>query len=502
MTTNKYDIEFLLNPNNKEVSEDIINNIFNKYKINFQVNNNIDIFIQGLTHESFSINSDNYEDLKQEFILTHKNMVFVKNYNYERLEFLGDAIIKPIISIYLVERYPYENEGFLSTLRTKIESTHTLSHFFECLGLQDYILLSQSVEQENGRNNIHILEDCFEAFIGALFKYAQLNGISYGDIMNIIQKLVNILIETELNLSELIQMKDYKGALNEYCHKEKIQLPKYIKNNITSYLQTYEGKYANEKEIYMYNVSVIVDGITYGPASDIVLKEAEQKVAKMALDALNNEDDNDDVFILNDQNKNQTDNQIEEKQDLIPNINQPFTFKPINSDKNGNIYQLDKSKLINKFGSQKNNSQFNNQFNNPRNNQQFNTIKNNQQDKNKFKNQKNNQYPNSRNNKKYQIKQQNQFMSSSAPTYINKYLNSQNKDNFLLQDSPNNSPNSYGFNTKIYNKKGNKPYNKNGFNKRFNNKNNFNQNNNHQGNYSEGNISDKSDDSDDIFIVK
>ena len=115
--------------------------------------------------------------------------------NYERLEFLGDAIIKPIISIYLVERYPYENEGFLSTLRTKIESTNTLSHFFKCLGLHDYILLSQSVEQENGRNNIHILEDCFEAFIGALFKYSQLNGISYGDIMNIIQKLMNILIE-------------------------------------------------------------------------------------------------------------------------------------------------------------------------------------------------------------------------------------------------------------------------------------------------------------------
>lgn len=486
ITANKYDIEFLLNPINKEITKDIINNIFNKYKINFQVNNNIDIFIQGLAHESFSVNIDNYEDLKQEYLLTHKNMVFVKNYNYERLEFLGDAIIKPIISIYLVERYPYENEGFLSTLRTKIESTHTLSHFFECLGLQDYILLSQSVEQENGRNNIHILEDCFEAFIGALFKYAQLNGITYGDIMNIIQKLVNILIETELNLSELIQMKDYKGALNEYCHKEKIQLPKYIKNNITSHLQTYEGKYANEKEIYMYNVSVIVDGITYGPASDIVLKEAEQKVAKMALDALNNnDDDNDDVFILNEHNKNQIVNQFEETQELIPNNNQQFTFKPINSDKNRNIYQLDKNKLVNKFGGQKNIPQFNN-------------SRNNQQDKNKFKNQRNNQNLNSRNNKKYQIKQQNQSLSNSDPTYINNHLNRQNKDNFSLQDIPN----SYDFNTKVNNKKGNKPYNKNGFNKRFNNKNNFNQINKFQGNYSEGNISDKSYDSDDIFIVK
>lgn len=480
----KYEIEFLLNPVNQEITEDIINNIFNKYKINFQVNNNIDIFIQGLTHESFSIKNDNYNELKQEFLKIHKNIVFVKNYNYERLEFLGDAIIKPIISIYLVERYPYENEGFLSTLRTKIESTNTLSHFFKCLGLQDYILLSQTTEQENGRNNIHILEDCFEAFIGALFKYAQLNGISYGDIMNIIQKLVNILIETELNLSELIQMKDYKGALNEYCHKEKIQLPKYIKNNITSHLQTYEGKYANEKEIYMYNVSVIVDGITYGPASDIVLKEAEQKVAKMALDALNNDDNDDDVFILKEQDK-----ELDKDPELILITNKFNDFIP----NNNNL-------INNHFNNNKPKNQRNNQIINQRNNQ-FNTHKinqynqrNNQQEKNKYTNQKNNhQFNNSRNNKNYQNKQQSQFMSNSVPIYLNNRIN---KNNFLSQNSPNNSPINLNINTKINNKKGNNPFNKNSFNNRFN-KNNYNKSYNAQ-----GNNSDKSDDSDDIFIVK
>ena len=98
------------------------------------------------------------------------------------------------------------------------------------------------------------------------------------------------------------------------------------------------------------------------PASDIVLKEAEQKVAKIALDALNNEDDNDDVFILNDQNKNQINNQFEETQELIPNINQPFTFKQINSDKNENTYQLNKNKPINKFGGHKNNPPLNNKL--------------------------------------------------------------------------------------------------------------------------------------------
>lgn len=454
MPTN-YEIEFLLNPVNKEITEDIINNIFNKYKINFQVNNDIDIFIQGLTHESFSIKSDNYEDLKQEFSRSHKNMVFVKNYNYERLEFLGDAIIKPIISIYLVERYPYENEGFLSTLRTKIESTNTLSHFFKSLGLQDYILLSQTIEQENGRNNIHILEDCFEAFIGALFKYSQLNGISYGDIMNIIQKLVNVLIETELNLSELIQMKDYKGALNEYCHKEKIQLPKYVKNNISSHLQSYEGKYANEKEIYMYNVSVIVDGITYGPASDIILKEAEQKVAKIALEALNNEDNDDDIYILKDDTK---------EQDLLPKLNvfKPIDFKSVNKQNNQDINKL------NLYQENKPKKQFNNQ----------------------------------RNNKKYKIKQPNQQnynseynASKSLPIYLNNNTNKQNR--YSLQNSPNNSPNHF---KNIHSRMNNK--HNNSFNKGYNKVNCKKQNNELNKNFNSNSEHNSDNDSDDIFIVK
>lgn len=297
----QYKLDFIINYKNKEINYNIINNIFKKYHINFKIKNNIDIFIQALTHKSFSILDDNYEILKKEYFKENKNkVVFIKNNNYERLEFLGDAIIKPIISIYLFNRYPYEGEGFLSPLRTKIESTNTLSHFFKCLNLQNYILLSLTEEQNNGRDNIKILEDCFEAFIGALYIYSTKNNIPYGDIMDVIQKLINTLIENELDMRELIQMKDYKGELNVYCHKNKIKLAEYITNKIDHCIKKYDGQYTSEKEMYEYNVSVIVNGKTYGPCTDVILKEAQQKAAKLALDNLKKtNDEDDDIFYVN-----------------------------------------------------------------------------------------------------------------------------------------------------------------------------------------------------------
>ena len=50
--------------------------------------------------------------------------------------------------------------------------------------------------------------------------------------------------------------------------------------------------------MYEYSVSVIINGISYGPCNDIILKEAQQKAAKLALDNLNKNVDNDDIFYI------------------------------------------------------------------------------------------------------------------------------------------------------------------------------------------------------------
>ena len=139
--------------------------------------------------------------------------------SYERLEYLGDAIFHLIITEYFYRRYEDENEGFLTRLRIRIEKGDSMAELAKKLQLEKYI-------QINDINiNDHILEDIFEAFIGAFY----LNfGIKYTKIF------VISLVEKYKNLSELIFYDDnYKDLLLRYFHQMKWGHPVYIEQNVT-----------------------------------------------------------------------------------------------------------------------------------------------------------------------------------------------------------------------------------------------------------------------------
>ena len=297
------DISSIINNKNKILTYDVLNNIFTKYNINYSINSNIDLFIEALTHPSYSLQLYNFDNFKYENIVNifkknksdlYRNNIFIRENNYERLEFLGDSFVKPILSTYLYFRYPDAKEGFMSKLRSKLESTKTLSLFFEHLGLKPYILLSSKIEDEDGRNNIKILEDCFEAFIGALYIYGINNNIKNNSskIYDIIKNLIINLIESEINLTELISERNYKDELNRYCHKEKINLPIYKVSHINK-----EFIKSHNKVESVYYVIVEVDNKIFGPCSAISKKDAEQLVAKLAIDDFENNDDDDGIFI-------------------------------------------------------------------------------------------------------------------------------------------------------------------------------------------------------------
>ena len=90
-----------------------------------------------------------------------------KEYNYEILEFVGDGIIKGIISQFLVRKYPNltTSEGKLSKARRFLEKDKTLSSFALQLGFWDYVIADE--ETLNQKRN-KTLEDVYEAFVGAL----------------------------------------------------------------------------------------------------------------------------------------------------------------------------------------------------------------------------------------------------------------------------------------------------------------------------------------------
>lgn len=89
--------------------------------------------------------------------------------SYERLEFLGDAILEKMISIFLYHKYPDKMEGFLTAARSSLVRTESLSKIAKKIGIDNFILMSKGEESTGGRQNPSILEDVIESLIGALY---------------------------------------------------------------------------------------------------------------------------------------------------------------------------------------------------------------------------------------------------------------------------------------------------------------------------------------------
>jgi ribonuclease-3 len=170
-----------------------------------------------------------------------KNMAFEKS--NETLETVGDSILGAIVVEYLESRFTTQDEGFISLLKMSITKTEGLDYFSKELKLDKFILISTETEnvklqsqvgekEIEGRNNPELMENCFEAFIGAIFLDNKKHSTS-GDAYNICYKFIVSLIENLIDFSNLILKKDnYKNILQHFFHKRKWQLPTYIDINM------------------------------------------------------------------------------------------------------------------------------------------------------------------------------------------------------------------------------------------------------------------------------
>ena len=159
------------NNKNKLINKNDIQNILKKYGI-FQNINNLGIYQEAFTHESYSLPHIEKSIMSDNLKLTDKldGVAPLQNKSYERLEYLGDAIIEGIISNYLFQRFPEEDESFLSRLRVSLVKGMNLAYLSRIVGLGKFLLISRTLEEkENGRMKENILEDTFEAFIAAIF---------------------------------------------------------------------------------------------------------------------------------------------------------------------------------------------------------------------------------------------------------------------------------------------------------------------------------------------
>lgn len=113
--------------------------------------NNKDLLQQALVHRSY----------------LNENPDFSLEDN-ERLEFLGDAVLEIVVTEYLYQNYP-NPEGELTNWRAALVNTKMLSEKADCLGMNNYLLLSRGEAKDEGRARQYILANTFEALVGAIF---------------------------------------------------------------------------------------------------------------------------------------------------------------------------------------------------------------------------------------------------------------------------------------------------------------------------------------------
>lgn len=133
----------------------------------------------------------------------------------ERLEFLGDSVLNIIVGEYIFHKFPGKDEGFMTRLRTKIvRDTHCVK-FAQLVGLGDHILAGPVVKRPY---NDKLLEDAFEAFLGAIF-------LDLG--FDFARGFVTSLIERQVDFQSLMNDDNYKDILMRYTQQKSISLPIY-----------------------------------------------------------------------------------------------------------------------------------------------------------------------------------------------------------------------------------------------------------------------------------
>jgi ribonuclease III len=283
------------NINNILVTEDNIKDILSSNNVIVDKINHINFFIQSFTHKSYiqkDIFPQNILEASKKEIGNPKKLLELQKSSYERLEYLGDRVVKLITSMYLFYRYPEEDEGFMTRLQTKIEDKTNLAAMSRKIGLGKYFIISQQIEGLNGRNLEKIHEDVFEAFLGALYLS---NGFEPCCML-----MINLL-ETMIDYSDkLYRDNNYKDIILRYYHKNKWIFPKYhmIYQEGPPHKRTYIMGVEKGSETPLETNNPRENCVGFGIGNS--KKEGQQNAAKMALilyGSLNNDQyENSDIF--------------------------------------------------------------------------------------------------------------------------------------------------------------------------------------------------------------
>lgn len=206
------------------------------------------LYIKAFTHRSMNLKDEEGNSI-----------------NYERLEFVGDAMLSSVVAAFLFNEVPHGDEGYLTKMRSKVVSREHLNELGKELHLIDFV--ESKIPKSNFGNNIH--GNLFEALVGAIYL-----DKGYKQCEKFIYKRV---IDQHVDIDRLEgKVISYKSLLIEWCQKEK----KTFDYNV------YED--TGNDELKHFSVKLSIDGKLISKARATSKKKAEEKASKRAFFALQN----------------------------------------------------------------------------------------------------------------------------------------------------------------------------------------------------------------------
>ncbi|NQZ28906.1 MAG: ribonuclease III [Mycoplasmatales bacterium] len=200
----------------------------------------IDLYYQAFTHQTFA-NEHRY------------------NLTYQRLEFVGDALIDAAVGIYLFKNYKKLDEGEMTLLRAKVVNKESFAKLSRRLNLGQLLRVGNGANEL--KDNESILADLFESFAAAIY-------LDQGQ--DIFEAFLNATVFEEIRKNVSSELKDSKTLLQEYLQTESRETIQY---------KTY-------KDDGHFFAKVQHDGHYFGSGKGLSKKEAEQNAAKAALKIL------------------------------------------------------------------------------------------------------------------------------------------------------------------------------------------------------------------------
>jgi ribonuclease-3 len=248
---------------------------------------NINVYRTAFVHKSYvAMKRDGFADANEH---CPDNCLPLQQVPFERLEFLGDAVLGCVVARYLYDRYPDQNEGFLSRMRTKLVNGRSLATISTQLGLNRFAIISKQCEASGGRDTVAVCEDIFEAFIGAILtdfstdapesqitlspglrgSVSPLSGAGF----QIAEQWITTVIEDHVDFADMVAVHvNYKELLVKHMAQQQ-DSPKLCEVSVNMRRGTKEYTYSVRNR----------DGAILGTGSGASRKDAENDACREAL---------------------------------------------------------------------------------------------------------------------------------------------------------------------------------------------------------------------------